>query len=233
MEEDKPRPRRESRTWQSRKSANTRYRLLEATLDVLAERGYANTSITKIAQAAKVSRGAVQFHFPTKQSAMESVIGHIFQRRLDTYRAEMAKVPPQTDILEHALQVYWRQVTRAEFIAQQELELAARTDRQLARTLHAAYREFVRQSRLPFLGNFPQWREAGRRYETAANLAQYLIEGMASGYIEGYLDDAAIDDLLAVLQDMIEQLLEGRQLMASGGARKGRLSDRSPSRKED
>ena len=233
MEEDKPRPRREGRTWQSRKSANTRYRLLEATLDVLVERGYANTSITKIAQAAKVSRGAVQFHFPTKQSAMESVIGHIFQRRLDTYRAEMAKVPPQTDILEHALQVYWRQVTRAEFIAQQELELAARTDRQLARTLHAAYREFVRQSRLPFLGNFPQWREAGRRYETAANLAQYLIEGMASGYIEGYLDDAAISDLLAVLQDMIEQLLEGRQPGTSGSAGKGRLPDRSPSRKED
>ena len=152
MEEDKPRPRREARTWQSRKSANTRYRLLEAALDVLVERGYANTSISRIAEVAKVSRGAVQFHFPTKQSAMEAVIGHIFQRRLDTYRAEMAKVPPQTDILEHALRVYWRQVTRAEFIAQQELELAARTDRQLASALHAAYREFVRQSRLPFSG---------------------------------------------------------------------------------
>lgn len=199
---------RTRRTWRTKKASNTRFRLLEAALDSLVEIGYTNTSISTIAERAGVSRGAVQFHFQTKLAAMEAVITHILQRRLDTYRADMAKIPKSEDFLQHAINAYWKQVTRPEFIAQQEIALAARTDAKLARVLGRAYREYVVQSRAPFLEEFPEWRASRRRYEVAANFAQYLVEGMAWGYINRYLTKDAVDELLGALRQTVGHMLE-------------------------
>lgn len=199
---------KQKRTSQSRKASNTRYRVLEGVLDCLVEVGYANTSISTIADRAGVSRGAMQFHFPTKRSAMEAAITHLMQRRLDTYRADMAKIPASESFLDHAIRAYWKQVTRPEFIALQELTLASRTDAGLAKLLSRAFREFVIQSRAPFLKEFPQWRQQSKRYNNAANLAQYVVEGMAWGYLNGHLNDAAVNTLLATTRDTVLQLLE-------------------------
>lgn len=198
------------RTWRTKKASNTRFRILEATLDCLVEIGFTNTSIATIAAKAGLSRGAVQFHFPTKSAAMKAVTNHILQRRLDVYRADMAKIPASEDFLEHALNAYWKQVTRPEFIAQQEIALAARTDVQLADVLGTAYREYVARSREPFLVEFPAWKASRDRYEMSANFAQYLIEGMAWGYTNRYLTDDAVLEMLANLRAVVGTLLEGR-----------------------
>ncbi len=198
------------RTWRTKKASNTRFRILEATLDCLVEIGFTNTSIATIAAKAGLSRGAVQFHFPTKSAAMEAVTNHILQRRLDVYRADMAKIPASEDFLEHALNAYWKQVTRPEFIAQQEIALAARTDAKLAEVLGTAYREYVTRSREPFLVEFPAWKASRDRYETSANFAQYLIEGMAWGYTNRYLTDDAVTEMLANLRTVVGALLEER-----------------------
>ena len=198
------------RTWRTKKASNTRFRILEATLDCLVEIGFTNTSIATIAAKAGLSRGAVQFHFPTKSAAMEAVTNHILQRRLDVYRADMAKIPASEDFLEHALNAYWRQVTRPEFVAQQEIALAARTDAHLAEVLGTAYREYVARSREPFLVEFPEWKSSRNRYETSANFAQYLIEGMAWGYTNRYLTDEAVTEMLATLRTVVGTLLEER-----------------------
>lgn len=191
------------RSWRTKKASTTRFRLLEATLDCLVELGYANTSITTIAERAGVSRGAVQFHFPTKLSAMEAVIQHLLQRRLDMYRAEMARIPADADFLTHALRAYWKQVTHPEFAAQQELALAGRTEPDIARCLSRAYQEYVTQSRAPFLEEFPDWKESRQQYDLAANFAQYLIEGMAWGYSNRYLTDEAVEDALVALRNTV------------------------------
>jgi AcrR family transcriptional regulator len=196
------------RSWRTKKASTTRFRLLEATLDSLVELGYANTSITTIAERAGVSRGAVQFHFPTKLSAMEAVIQHLLQRRLDMYRAEMARIPSREDFLTHALRAYWKQVTHPEFAAQQELALAGRTEPEIARCLSRAYQEYVTQSRAPFLEEFPDWKESRQQYELAANFAQYLIEGMAWGYSNRYLTDEAVDSVLVALRHTVGMLLD-------------------------
>src|SRR5579883_2573891 len=103
MEMRVPRPRvKKARTSQSRKASATRYRILEAAVDCLVEGGYSSVSITTIAERAGVSRGAMQFHFPTKRSAMEAVVGHLFQRRIDIYRADLAKLRPTDDLIDFA-----------------------------------------------------------------------------------------------------------------------------------
>jgi AcrR family transcriptional regulator len=209
----------------SRKASNTRFRILEAALDSIIELGYAGTSISTIAQRAAVSRGAMQFHFPTQQAAIEALIGHLAQRRLDLYRADLARIEPGKDFLDHAIDVYWRQVSRPEFIAQQELALAARHDPRLAAHIARGFKEFVRHSRAPFLDEFPRWRELGMQYETAANLAQYLLEGMASGLLCGHLDQQAIRRLLASVKDQVRGMLE------DGSTRSRRKRPPSPKNK--
>ncbi len=51
---------------QEERSAETRRRLLDATVACLFERGYAGTTTTELARRAGVSRGAQMHHFPKK-----------------------------------------------------------------------------------------------------------------------------------------------------------------------
>ncbi|HWE54017.1 MAG TPA: helix-turn-helix domain-containing protein [Acidimicrobiales bacterium] len=50
------------------RAIETRDALLDAALDCLIERGYAETTTIETARQAGVSRGAQQHHFPTKAS---------------------------------------------------------------------------------------------------------------------------------------------------------------------
>lgn len=215
------------RTWRTKKASNTRFRIMEATLDCLVEIGFTNTSIATIADKAGLSRGAVQFHFPTKGAAMEAVTNHILQRRLDMYRADMAKIPASEDFLEHAIHAYWKQVTRPEFIAQQEIALAARTDTALAEVLGKAYREYVMRSREPFLAEFPAWKSSQAQYETSANFAQYLVEGMAWGYTNRYLTEKAVQSMLSSLRVVVGGLLGERPITPRKPARSKRARRRT------
>jgi AcrR family transcriptional regulator len=65
-------PRRPRRT-QAQRSAEATEKLLAAALACLARHGYAATSITEIAEAAGMSRGALQHHFDTKADLLFAV----------------------------------------------------------------------------------------------------------------------------------------------------------------
>jgi len=54
------------RRTQAERSEAMRTRLIEATLQCLETEGYAGTTVTKIVEAAQVSRGAPVHHFPSK-----------------------------------------------------------------------------------------------------------------------------------------------------------------------
>ena len=49
------------------RSAATRVRLLDATIDCLIELGWSGTSTTEVVRRAGVSRGAQVHHYPTKE----------------------------------------------------------------------------------------------------------------------------------------------------------------------
>jgi AcrR family transcriptional regulator len=70
------RPRRRT---QGERTAETRTRVLDATLDVLTDRGYARCTTADIADRAGVSRGALSHHFETK----EALVAEAVERELD------------------------------------------------------------------------------------------------------------------------------------------------------
>ena len=62
------------RRTQEERSAATRAKLLDATIDCLIELGYAGTTTTLIAERAGVSRGAQLHHFPSKDALYRAVV---------------------------------------------------------------------------------------------------------------------------------------------------------------
>ena len=120
MTQDTDRP---TRT-QAQRSAETRQKLLDATIDSLVELGYAGTSTQGIARRAGVSRGAQLHQFPTKVSLVVAAVEHLVEKRL----AEILATNPDP---ERGLEVLVGAFTGPLFYAALELWVAARTDAEL------------------------------------------------------------------------------------------------------
>jgi AcrR family transcriptional regulator len=78
---------------QQDRSRLTRRRLLDATVDSLAQAGWTATSVAMVAARAGVSRGAAQHHFPTRESLFEAAVDHIGQRRLAELKRAATDLP--------------------------------------------------------------------------------------------------------------------------------------------
>lgn len=81
---------REPRQYRSRV---TRQRLLEATIDCLAEQGWAATTVGVVAGRAGVSRGAAQHHFRTREDLITGALDFMFDTRMRLAREESGRLP--------------------------------------------------------------------------------------------------------------------------------------------
>ncbi|MGW0563046.1 TetR/AcrR family transcriptional regulator [Streptomyces sp. NPDC003016] len=69
------------------RSRATRQRLLEAAVSCLAERGWAGSTVTVVAERAGVSRGAAQHHFPTREDLFTAAVEYVAEERSTALRA--------------------------------------------------------------------------------------------------------------------------------------------------
>jgi AcrR family transcriptional regulator len=63
------------------KSQRTRTRILDCALSLFARIGYATATNARIAQEARLTRGAMLYHFPTREALVEAAVAHIQARR--------------------------------------------------------------------------------------------------------------------------------------------------------
>ncbi|MCD6638465.1 MAG: TetR/AcrR family transcriptional regulator, partial [Nocardioides sp.] len=82
-----------TRVPQAERTAAMRARLLEATVELLVERGFAGTSTTMVSERAGVSRGAQLHHFPTKNDLVVAAVEHITELRGAELADAVAKLP--------------------------------------------------------------------------------------------------------------------------------------------
>lgn len=75
------------------RSRVTRQRLLEATIDSLAEQGWGATTVGAVAERAGVSRGATQHHFPTREDLITGALEYMFDTRMEQARREAEDIP--------------------------------------------------------------------------------------------------------------------------------------------
>jgi AcrR family transcriptional regulator len=129
------------RTQVERREA-TRTALLDATVTCLVEEGYANTTTRRIAERAKVSPGALQHHFASKQELMSAAITYLNQR---VTRELIERGPPSArsgrQLAEELVDLLWEVLNGPLIEAATELSVAARTDPSLRKRLAKAQRE--------------------------------------------------------------------------------------------
>src|SRR6476646_4624902 len=65
--------------------------LIEATIDSLAKRGYAETTMADVADGAGLSRGIVNFHFESKEKLLIATLQHMYDEYSQHWRAALQK----------------------------------------------------------------------------------------------------------------------------------------------
>ena len=217
-----------TRRTQEERSAETRARLLEATIESLIEVGYANTTTTAVCERAGVSRGAQVHHFPKKQDLVVAAVAHLAAKHVPVLRERAAALPPDAngDRLGAVVDLVAETFGGPLFTAALELWVAARTDAELHRALIPFERGAGR-------GLVQLWREiagdlaAHPRFDAVLELTMHLARGMALQKILRN-DDGARRRVLAMWRETAEQALQSSarsEPQASGARQAGALRD--------
>ena len=161
------------------RSARTRGKVLDATIECLLELGYAGTTTTLISERAGVSRGAQLHHFPTKAELVAAAVEHLANRLGQDLQQQAAALPADGDRITAAIDLLWSRFSTPLFPAWLELWVAARTDPELAASLQPVEERLKtaieRQSRTMFAVPAPNRAD----YELIAQLTFYLMQGLA------------------------------------------------------
>jgi|tagenome__1003787_1003787.scaffolds.fasta_scaffold20883907_2 AcrR family transcriptional regulator len=131
------------RRTQAERRAATRGKVLDATIECLVERGYANTSTRHIARRAGVTVGALQHHFESKADLMAAALQQLGDRMADDF---LAHPPAEGEPLERVAELLdrvWDVHRGPLFEAGAELWVAARTDAELRAAMDAVTRDFA------------------------------------------------------------------------------------------
>jgi AcrR family transcriptional regulator len=188
------------------KSLRTRARILDAAMNLFVEVGYHAATNAVIADAAKLTRGAMLYHFATREELVEAAISHIELERARLFdRAASTPPGPGIDAAEHAIDVYWALLHEAPFLAFTELEAAARTDGMLRERLAAAQSAFDHaQVGGDRIGALVQ-AGADPRFQASRDLGRFLLEGLAHGSMT-YDVEARRERLLAIVKRAVRML---------------------------
>lgn len=195
-----------ARSTQDQRSTLMRTKLLDATIECLAEKGYCRTTTTDIAARAGVSRGAQLHHFPAKIELVTAAVKHLAEKRLAYLRSKAPHLEGKPDRISAGIDLLCSVFYGPWFNVAIELWIAARTDPSLCAAVYpaeqhmAAAFESLWQDLFGDIASTPQFRDVLR-------LTLYIMRGMT---LEGMLkkDDRRRRALLEVWKSLLSNAIE-------------------------
>jgi AcrR family transcriptional regulator len=160
------------------KSRRTRARILDAAMRLFAERGYDAVGNADIADAAGLTRGAMLYHYATREALAAAAVAHIQAARTAMFETAGDNRPEGGDTADHAIDSYWALLHETPFQAFLAMEAAARSDPGLRALLGPALEAFDRAE----MGvTTPHLVQAGStpRLQASRDLARFALEGLA------------------------------------------------------
>jgi len=185
---DSPRPNRKKEGWQAIKSANTRRTILEAAIQCIIDYGYARTTTSLIAEYAKVSRGAMMHHFPSRQAVLKATIKYLHKKRLSEYKKMMEAIgiplrEMNREKIAQSVGEAWKYVNLPSSVAYQEILMASRTDQELRQVLEPLEQDFEKSFIERGRKMFSPW--AGRdELEVVHDAALFMLTGMMLSHMK-------------------------------------------------
>lgn len=184
---------------QQQRSEATQRKLMQATIECLAEQGYAGISMEKVVARAGVSRGAQVHHFPAKTLLLQASFGWMLDQLIADLRERTASIAVRRQDAREVFRYLWRDYFAGRlFAVTMELIAAARTDTELRGALIPVTERFHAQVDECFslLSNdaIPD-----NRLLMAVNLTMALLRGMGV--------QTVLYDHPAYYQDMLDEWL--------------------------
>src|SRR5437588_7135258 len=98
------------RRTKAQRVAETRARLLDATIECLAEIGYARMTTGDVAERAGMSRGAQLYHFQSKAELVATAVDHLLERLHAQFLDAVAALPADVDRGPAVVDLLWQLV---------------------------------------------------------------------------------------------------------------------------
>jgi AcrR family transcriptional regulator len=133
------------RRTQEERRAQTRAKLLDATVQSVLDVGYAGTTTRRVADIAGVSQGAQTHHFPHRVDLVVAAVERLAERRVAELR-EMAITLPEdpTERIRAMLDLMWNDFSSSTFTVFVKLWVAAADDQELYAHLVPVERQIAR-----------------------------------------------------------------------------------------
>jgi AcrR family transcriptional regulator len=128
------------------RSLETQRRILEATISLLDEQGFAGTTTLQVQRRAGVTRGALLHHFPSRNDVLIAAVRHLATARFDQLRGQLDVLPGQ-ERAHRAVGLLWELHEGELFWSAMELWLASRHDVDLRAALLPQERRLGRAAR--------------------------------------------------------------------------------------
>lgn len=175
------------------KSEAMRRRVCEAATAYLAEFGYHRTSIGKIAERARVSQGALQHHYPTKEDLIGAVVEQILARSVRWFslaRLELARGP---DAFGEVVRRSWReQFCSDDYAAILEILTASRTDAALLDRISPALARWRAEIDAEIAELLPSTQRTAQELDAILSISRAMMTGLLV-HDQLLKDDARID----------------------------------------
>ncbi len=171
-------PQAPARRTQAERSASTKAKLVEATIDCLVERGYAGTTTLAVCERAGVSHGSLLHHFGRRETLMEAVLGIAYERLQSRVVSGFQALPAGEPRVSAMVDLMWSAFGAREFKAVLELWLTAANtprpawaERPEARALDAGQVELAEAL-------FPDFAERVPDFPVYVSLLVQTLQGM-------------------------------------------------------
>lgn len=196
------------RRTQAERSAGTRGRILKAAVTCLYKHGYGATTTVSVASTAKVSRGAMLHHFPSKADLMLATLAYVLELNVANFAKAAGKIEDSWERYAALPDLRLSVATQPAGVAFMEIMVGARSDD----TVRRRFGEFRQQ-----LGGtittqrMADW--AGQsgvkvtpRDQAVSRTVNLAIFGLA---IQRMIDPAADgEDVLGVLRELKREAME-------------------------
>ena len=175
----------------------TRQMLIDAALQVLQSRGYAGATIAAIRDAAGLSNGAFDHHFPTKGLLMAAVLDRISERLYAADMDAMSSVATPRAALEAMLDLIDSWIHLPDTAAQLDIHLARRNDPELDRLTKPIYERIDQQLRLWFQN---VRRAAGIEDQAVVGPFHLMNYAIYRGLTMSLIDNESVEEVKQALQ---------------------------------
>jgi AcrR family transcriptional regulator len=191
---------------QESKSSEMRETILEATLDCLADHGYANTTNSLVCKQADISRGAMLHHYHTRQDLIVATIEYAFYKHLSNFSKLVARLADsERQDRNSAIAIDWHLCQTREYKAYQELQVASRTNPELRKVFNPRARHHDLTWKEELLKIFPEWRKDMRKLELSRRFIRSMLDGMSINR-EQWKDPSVEWILLGFIADIVKRV---------------------------